>query len=375
MLFDDTATVIIIAHRLSTVKNCDRILVLEEGRVAEQGSFSELLATEGSRFARSACCRTPYDLEDCGPAPSCGADDNRVTILPSMACVPLRLFLLPILFTLSLSSACDSLDTRPPVATAELSLDRSRVPLGGPLEMTYRFTAAPEISTVTEPYRVFVHFLDTDGEILFTDDHDPPVATTDWRPGDIVTYERRMVIPMYPYVGDASIVLGLYSPGTSDRLSLAGDQISRNAYLVSTIELAPQRESSFLMFQDGWHPPEVDGGRQWQWTAAEATLAFRNPRQDSTFYVELDGRPDLFESPQRVDLTIGERTIDSFLLETSGETFHIVTVSADDFGDDDTTELTFHVDQTFIPDELPGSNGEDSRQLGVRVFYAFLETR
>ena len=47
-----TATVIIIAHRLSTVKRCDRIFVLEEGRVAEQGSFSELLATEGSRFAR-----------------------------------------------------------------------------------------------------------------------------------------------------------------------------------------------------------------------------------------------------------------------------------------------------------------------------------
>jgi len=47
-----TATVIIVAHRLSTVKHCDRIFVLEAGRVAEQGSFSELLATKGSRFAR-----------------------------------------------------------------------------------------------------------------------------------------------------------------------------------------------------------------------------------------------------------------------------------------------------------------------------------
>ena len=47
-----TATVIIVAHRLSTVKHCDHIFVLEAGRVAEQGSFSELLATEGSRFAR-----------------------------------------------------------------------------------------------------------------------------------------------------------------------------------------------------------------------------------------------------------------------------------------------------------------------------------
>ena len=294
---------------------------------------------------------------------------------PTMACVRPRLFLLLILFTLSLSSACDSLDTSPPVATPSLALDRPRVPLGGPLEMTYRFTASPQISTVTEPHRVFVHFLDADGEILFTDDHDPPVATTDWRQGEIVTYARRMIIPMYPYLGDASIVVGLHSPVTGDRLSLAGDQISRNAYLVATVELAPQHESSFLMFQDGWHPPEVDGGRRWQWTSGEATLAFRNPRQDSLLYLELDGRADLFESPQRVDLTIGDRTIDSLLLETSGETFHRVTVSADDFGDDDTTELTFRVDQTFIPAELPGSSGEDNRQLGVRVFYAFLETR
>ena len=180
---------------------------------------------------------------------------------------------------------------------------------------------------------------------------------------------------MYPYLGDASIVLGLYSPVTGDRLALAGDQIRGNAYVVDTIELVPQQEGSFLMFKDGWHPPEVDDDREWRWTAGEATIAFRNPRQDSTLYFELDGRPGSFESPQRVDLVIGDRTIDSFLLEASSVTFHTTTVSADDFGDDDTTEMTLQVDQTFIPAELPGSNGGDHRQLGVRVFYAFLETR
>jgi ATP-binding cassette subfamily C protein len=38
-----TRTLIIIAHRLSTVKNCDRLLFLEAGRLVEQGSFAELL--------------------------------------------------------------------------------------------------------------------------------------------------------------------------------------------------------------------------------------------------------------------------------------------------------------------------------------------
>ncbi len=40
-------TVLIIAHRLSTVKRADRILVLEKGKIREQGTHAELLASGG----------------------------------------------------------------------------------------------------------------------------------------------------------------------------------------------------------------------------------------------------------------------------------------------------------------------------------------
>jgi ABC-type multidrug transport system fused ATPase/permease subunit len=43
-------TVVTIAHRLSTVKNADRVYVLDEGRVIEEGSYHELRARENGQF-------------------------------------------------------------------------------------------------------------------------------------------------------------------------------------------------------------------------------------------------------------------------------------------------------------------------------------
>ena len=45
-------TVLVIAHRMRTVENADKVVVLSEGAVIEEGSPAELLAREGSAFAR-----------------------------------------------------------------------------------------------------------------------------------------------------------------------------------------------------------------------------------------------------------------------------------------------------------------------------------
>ncbi|MFN5456959.1 ATP-binding cassette domain-containing protein, partial [Bradyrhizobium sp.] len=47
-------TTLVIAHRLATVLSCDRILVMDRGRIVEQGTHSSLVAANGlyARLAR-----------------------------------------------------------------------------------------------------------------------------------------------------------------------------------------------------------------------------------------------------------------------------------------------------------------------------------
>ena len=45
-LFEDK-TVVVVAHRLSTVKNADKIIVLDKGRIVEEGTHNELTLKRG----------------------------------------------------------------------------------------------------------------------------------------------------------------------------------------------------------------------------------------------------------------------------------------------------------------------------------------
>jgi ABC-type bacteriocin/lantibiotic exporter with double-glycine peptidase domain len=43
-------TRLLIAHRLSTVRHCDRIVVLEEGKIVEEGTYDDLMTRQGKFY-------------------------------------------------------------------------------------------------------------------------------------------------------------------------------------------------------------------------------------------------------------------------------------------------------------------------------------
>ena len=56
-------TTLVVAHRLSTVADADRIVVLEDGRVVESGRHAKLLAAGGA-YARLVAAQQITDLEE-----------------------------------------------------------------------------------------------------------------------------------------------------------------------------------------------------------------------------------------------------------------------------------------------------------------------
>ncbi len=48
--FFEGRTVVIVAHRLSTVKNADQIIVLDNGKIIEKGKHEELVKIKGSYY-------------------------------------------------------------------------------------------------------------------------------------------------------------------------------------------------------------------------------------------------------------------------------------------------------------------------------------
>jgi hypothetical protein len=262
------------------------------------------------------------------------------------------------------------------VATPSVTFAHDKVPLGSPVDITYKFVVAADAPPFKEAYRVFVGVVDTDDQLMWTDDHYPEVATTEWKPGQTISYTRTVFVPVYPYVGHASVHMGLYSMTTQKRVSLIGEDTGQRAYKVAQLQLQPQTENVFTVFKEGWHPAEVAGDNkfvEWQWTKKHASLSFRNPKKDAIFYLDLDNPGGVFNEPQQVTVRMGDHQLVAFTLTPQQQVMKKIPISAAQFGDAEMVDLQIDVDKTFVPALLRASSSPDPRELGVRVFHAFVQ--
>jgi hypothetical protein len=146
---------------------------------------------------------------------------------------------------------------------------------------------------------------------------------------------------------------------------------------VGQIELLPQTENVYVIFKDGWHPVETppdNAAVEWQWTRKDATLSVRNPKRDVTFYLHLDQPAELPE-PQQVTVALGDQTIDSSVIKPKEELIRKASITAQQLGDAELFDMHIGVDKTFVPARLGRGNSTDPRELGVRVFHAFIQPK
>jgi hypothetical protein len=281
-----------------------------------------------------------------------------------------------LLITISAAAGCGgSEDTAPAQGAMTVQLSRPRVALGSPVEVTYKFTVANDAAALGNR-KVFVHFVDADGEQMWTDDHDPPTPTSGWKPGQTVEYSRTVFAPVYPYVGQAKVIGGLYDTSSGERVKLSGPEAGARAYELAQLELLPQTENIFLIFKDGWHAVETAGDNsmvEWQWTKKEATITFRNPRRDAVLYFQADNPGKAATAARQVEIRLGDQVLQTVALSATEMPVHKIPIGAAAMGTGEMVELRLVVDQTFVPALEPGATGNDPRELGARVFHAFVQ--
>lgn len=254
---------------------------------------------------------------------------------------------------------------------ASCRVPQSGVEGGTVVLMDYRFEPRAGFSPPSQPLRVFVHFLDENGSILFQDDHDPVRPTTEWTAGKAIEYRRPLYLEsrLFPYAQTITVVGGLYDPaGALGRIKLAGKERAPGKYELARLSVTPAVKGKVaVLYREGWYEEETDPVRRehWRWSNGDGTCVVRNEGADQLLYVEAwlpqsrVGRP---ESP--VTIVINGREAGRLLFTQASELW-CQPLSAEQRGDKEWIEVAFHSSGTFVP--TTEGLADDDRRLGVMI--------
>ncbi len=282
------------------------------------------------------------------------------------------------LIALALHPACGGCRRRQPAETNDIvpkfTVNRPRAPLGSAVEITYTWDLQPTAKKLPQEHRAFIHFLDSHGVMLFEDDHTPVPPPTTWEPGKSYSYTRTKFIPIYPYVGEVEVRMGLTPEGQGERVALKGEDTGMREYKVAKMELLPQTENIFLVYKEGWHSPESspqNPSLERTWTKKDAIVSFKNPKKDIVLYLEADTNSKAFDLPPVLTLAVGGKTGLSIPIENSEVFLRKMRVKAADLGSEEWVDLRLSMNQSFVP-KSKGVNAADERELGLLVYHLYI---
>jgi len=242
-----------------------------------------------------------------------------------------------------------------------------RVPAGDPIVVSYKWDLRGPLPPLPHPHRAFVHFVDAEGALLFTDDHSLSPPLDAWQPGRSYEYRRIVLTPTFPYVGTVTVLMGLYSEATGKRLALRGDERGRFAYQVGRFTMLPRRRDLTLAC-DGFYPAEASVRAPLlvtRFMPAHASCRVANPREDVVFFLHADIEPEGFSAPPVLTVSAARFAADLPLAMTSDPQLLRVRVPRAALGRAPTSELRLSMSHTYVPRSLGA--GDDSRELSLRI--------
>jgi hypothetical protein len=74
-----------------------------------------------------------------------------------------------------------------------------------------------------------------------------------------------------------------------------------------------------------------------------------------------------------VHVTVRGAQVGAFTVTPGTQALHKLSIPVAALGDGEMVEVQLEVDKTFVPSLLPAANSKDGRELGIRVFHAFVE--
>lgn len=283
---------------------------------------------------------------------------------------------LAVLVALS-AAGCGGEDVSRAVA-ASVTLDiPDSIPLGAPFDIGYTWTPRDDFQAPGDDYKIFVHFVDPDGNIVAQDDHYPPLPTTQWTVGQPVSY-RHWVYPdpdLRPDYFD--VYVGMYDD--EGQVATVHEGRFQNRPLVSSVIVRADDQGGVPVYLEGFEERETSlttddvFHRQWQWMRRTGTVAFGNPHGPATLHLRALSPVDYLEGgAQQVTIRAGEQVIATFEATDSSPYLMRFDVPGNGLGDGEWVDFTIEVDKIFVPAQVE-EGSDDIRELGLQVFWLYLQ--